>query len=218
MVASSGPPAADEVLEWVERMAKYYADQDGLPLIAGRILGWLMVCEPAEQSAGQIAEAIGASRASLSTNLRLLSSIGFLAQATRPGGRTVYYRVDDGAWGRVVQRQVASLTSLGGILRDGMHLVEGPPERSARIRNAHAVFAWLEKVFADAAGAVRGRPGDEGRPVSGRSASTQTAFGPMVIAAVERYTPAAQRLIDDELAVRLLPPGMRKTGLDFAPP
>jgi len=45
--------------------------------------------------------------------------------------------------------------------------------------------------------------------VSGRSASAQTAFGPMVIAAVERYTPPPQRLIDDELAVRFLPPGLR---------
>jgi methyltransferase (TIGR00027 family) len=45
--------------------------------------------------------------------------------------------------------------------------------------------------------------------VSVRSASAQTAFGPMVIAATERYTPPPQRLIDDELAVQFLPPGMR---------
>jgi hypothetical protein len=149
MVVDADPPA-DEILEWVERIAKYCADQDGLPLIAGRILGWLTICVPAEQTAGQIAEAIGASRASLTTNLRLLTSIGFLGQVTRPGERTVYYRVDDAAWARVVQRQVESLTSLGGILRDGMRLVDGPPERSARIRTAHEVFAWLEKVFTDA--------------------------------------------------------------------
>jgi methyltransferase (TIGR00027 family) len=45
--------------------------------------------------------------------------------------------------------------------------------------------------------------------VSGRPASAQTAFGPMVIAAVERYTPPQQRLFDDELAVRFLPPAAR---------
>lgn len=148
-----GGPAPDEVLEWVERIARYCAEQDGLPLIAGRILGWLTVCTPAEQSAGQIAEAIGASRASLTTNLRLLSSVGFLSQVTRPGQRTVFYRVDDDGWARVVQRQVASLTSLGAILRDGLDLVGDPPENSekaARMRAAHAVFAWLERVFADA--------------------------------------------------------------------
>jgi len=49
----------------------------------------------------------------------------------------------------VVQRQVASLTSLGGILRDGIGIV-GESERGARLRVAHEVFAWLEKLFADA--------------------------------------------------------------------
>ena len=42
--------------------------------------------------------------------------------------------------------------------------------------------------------------------MSGRSASAQTALGPMVIAAVEQFTPQRQRLFDDELAVRFLPP------------
>jgi hypothetical protein len=143
----SDPPRA-EVLEWVERIAKYCADQDGLPLIAGRILGWLTVCVPAEQSAAQIAEAIGASRASLTTNLRLLTSVGFLGQVTRPGERTVYYRVDDAAWARVVQRQVQSLSALGGILRDGLELVDG--KHGTRMRTAHAVFSWLDDVFAAA--------------------------------------------------------------------
>ncbi|WP_433555546.1 GbsR/MarR family transcriptional regulator [Pseudonocardia xinjiangensis] len=145
----SAGPDPDEVLEWVERIAKYCADQDGVPLIAGRILGWLTVCDPAEQSAAQIAEAIGASRASLTTNLRLLSSVGFLTQSTHRGERTTYYRVDDDAWARVVQRQVASFTSLGGILRDGIGIV-GEPERGARLRVAHEVFAWLDKVLTDA--------------------------------------------------------------------
>jgi hypothetical protein len=146
----SDPPRAD-LLEWVERIAKYCADQDGLPLIAGRILGWLTVCVPAEQSAAQIAEAIGASRASLTTNLRLLTSVGFLGQVTRPGERTVYYRVDDAAWARVVQRQVQSLSALGGIMRDGLRLVHGEgSEPGARIRTAHAVFSWLDDVFAAA--------------------------------------------------------------------
>ncbi|MCO1661178.1 class I SAM-dependent methyltransferase [Pseudonocardia humida] len=45
--------------------------------------------------------------------------------------------------------------------------------------------------------------------MTGRSAAEQTAFGPMVIAACERYTPAEQRLLDDDLAARFLPVGQR---------
>lgn len=143
-----GPSAA--VLEWVERLAKYCSDQDGVPLIAGRVLGWLMICDPPEQSAQQIATAIGASRASLSTNLRLLSSVGFVRVLTKPASRTVYYRVDDDAWEKVVQRQIASLTSLGKILHDGTPLAGSSPDRGGRIAAANEVFRWMQQIFDDA--------------------------------------------------------------------
>jgi len=146
--AAGGPPAA--VLEWVERLAKYCADQDGVPLIAGRVLGWLMICDPPEQSAQQIATAIGASRASLSTNLRLLSSVGFVRVLTKPATRTVFYRVDDDAWEKVVQRQIASLASLGKILQDGTPLTGSSPDRGGRIAAAGAVFRWMQQIFDNA--------------------------------------------------------------------
>jgi DNA-binding transcriptional regulator GbsR (MarR family) len=137
----------DRLLDWVERIAGYCAEQDGLPRIAGRVLGWLMICDPPEQSAGEIAEAIGASRASLTTNLRLLGSVGFVTQAHRPGGRTTYYRVDDDAWERVVRRQVASLTSLRDITRDGLDVLGEQPGRAARIQRAQDVFDWMAAAF-----------------------------------------------------------------------
>lgn len=150
MKSRANEPTREAALQWVERIAKYCADQDGLPLIAGRCLGWLTICDPPEQSAGEIAEAIGASRASLTTNLRLLGSVGFVSQVTRPGSRTMYYRVDDDAWEKVVQRQVASLTALGRIVRDGMALAGKSSQRNARVRAAFEVFSWLEQVFAGA--------------------------------------------------------------------
>jgi DNA-binding transcriptional regulator GbsR (MarR family) len=63
----------------------FFAEHYGLPPIAGRILGWLMICETPEQSAGEIAAAIGASRASLTTNMRFLTASGFVRRLTRPG-------------------------------------------------------------------------------------------------------------------------------------
>ncbi|WP_229716191.1 GbsR/MarR family transcriptional regulator [Mangrovihabitans endophyticus] len=143
-----GPSAA--VLEWVERLAKYCADQDGVPLIAGRVLGWLMICDPPEQSAQQIATAIGASRASLSTNLRLLSSVGFVRVLTKPASRTVFYRVDDDAWEKVVQRQIASLAAVGKILHDGTPLAGSSPNHGGRIAAANEVFRWMQQIFDNA--------------------------------------------------------------------
>src|SRR6266545_1427662 len=94
----------------------------GVPPIAGRILGWLMICDPPEQSAGQIAEAIGASRASLVTNMRMLTGAKFVRRLTRPRERTSYYRVDDDAWEGVVRQRLEMLVSFREIAADGIDL------------------------------------------------------------------------------------------------
>jgi DNA-binding transcriptional regulator GbsR (MarR family) len=143
-------PSHEELLEWVERIATYLNDQDRMPLIAGRVLGWLMICDPPEQSAAQLAEAIGASRASLTTNLRLLHSIGFLRKLTRPGEPTAYYRAEDDAFARMLQKQAESVNEFVEITRDGLGLVGPSTERAARIRKAQELFDWLAKLFADA--------------------------------------------------------------------
>jgi DNA-binding transcriptional regulator GbsR (MarR family) len=139
----------ESLLEWVERVAMYLA-RDGVPPIAGRVLGWLMVCDPPEQSAGQISAAIGASRASLTSNLRVLSSMGFLVSRTRPGERTVYYRMADDAWAVVTRKQIAGITSFLDITRDGLELVGPDDDRASRVRQAHATFEWMAQVFDNA--------------------------------------------------------------------
>jgi DNA-binding transcriptional regulator GbsR (MarR family) len=142
-------PDRDQILEWVERVAMFLAPE-GVPPIAGRVLGWLMICDPPEQSAGQIGEAIGASRASLTTNMRVLTTMGFVTRRTRPGERTAYYRVEDDAWEKVVRRQIATLASFSEITRDGMALVGRDNARAGRIRDAHDIFDWMRKVFDNA--------------------------------------------------------------------
>jgi len=42
-----------------------------------------------------------------------------------------------------------------------------------------------------------------------RNPAAQTAFGPMVQAAIEQYEPPERRLVDDELALSILPAGQR---------
>jgi methyltransferase (TIGR00027 family) len=41
--------------------------------------------------------------------------------------------------------------------------------------------------------------------MAGETSAAQTAYGPMVLVAVEQFTPAPQRIITDELAIRFMP-------------
>jgi DNA-binding transcriptional regulator GbsR (MarR family) len=149
MYREVGMTERERLLEWVEKVAMYLA-RDGVPPIAGRVLGWLMVCDPPEQTPAQISAAIGASRASLTSNLRLLTGMGFLTWRTRPGGRTGYYRMAEEAWSAVVRRQVAGITSFLDITRAGLDLVGPDGDRSNRVRQAHAAFEWMAEVFENA--------------------------------------------------------------------
>lgn len=145
----------ERLLAWVERLADFLA-HDGVPPIAGRCLGWLMVCDPPEQSAAEIAEAIGASRASLTTNLQVLQAMGFVSKHSRPRGRTAYYRVDAGAWEKVVARQIASLAAFRDLAGEGMAMLGDTSPRSDRVRDAHDTFDWMATVFSSAPRPVRG--------------------------------------------------------------
>lgn len=134
----------EHLLAWVERVAAFFAQQNGLPLITGRALGWLMVCDPPEQTAAEIATNIGASKASLSTAVRVLEAAGLVQAVTRPGERGVYLRVVDDAWQRVARRKLESLGAFSEITADGLTLLGDDHARAERIRNAHQLFTWLE--------------------------------------------------------------------------
>jgi DNA-binding transcriptional regulator GbsR (MarR family) len=140
MAKTSARAASDQILNWVEQGASFFVDHYGLPPITGRILGWLLVCEPVEQSAGEIAEAIGASRASLTTNLQILSAAGLVRRLTRPGGRTAYYRMDEDLWENMVKRRLQSMKSFSKLASDGLSLIGPQSARAAKLRTAHEFF------------------------------------------------------------------------------
>jgi DNA-binding transcriptional regulator GbsR (MarR family) len=147
---AKSPPRAEQrqIQNWVERVAAAFAQHFGLPPITGRILGWLLICDPPEQSAGEIADAIGASRASLTTSMRLLTAGELVRRRHRPGERTTYFRIDDDAWEKVIRQRIIGMASLREITEDAMALVGPDSERASRVKAAHAFFGWLSDAFA----------------------------------------------------------------------
>src|ERR687890_848783 len=55
---------------FVEEMGQFLASI-GMTPMAGRMWGWLLICEPEEQTAGEIADALQASRGAISGTARL---------------------------------------------------------------------------------------------------------------------------------------------------
>lgn len=140
------------LLAWTDRIGEFFEANYGMPPITGRIVGWLVICDPAEQSAGEIAAAIKASRASLTTNIRALIDGGLVRRRRRAGQRTAYYRIDDAAWERVIRHRIASLAAIDRLTGEGLRLVGAGGPRAARLRAVQETFAWFEALIADAPG------------------------------------------------------------------
>jgi DNA-binding transcriptional ArsR family regulator len=126
-------------------VATFFASMAGWPPITGRVLGWLMVCDPAEQSAADIVAATGASRASLTSTMRMLTAAGMVRRLTRAGGRTTYYRVDDTAWSEVLRQRFQLVAAFSKITGEGMEMLGADSPRSARVRAAHDIFRWFDQ-------------------------------------------------------------------------
>ena len=80
----------DQESAFVEEMGQVLASY-GMTPMAGRMWGWLLICDPPEQTAADLAEALHASRGAISGTARILSTAGFIRRTTRPGDRREYF-------------------------------------------------------------------------------------------------------------------------------
>ena len=68
-------------------------EHTGLPRMAGRIVGWLLISDPPHQSIDELAEALMASKGSISSMARFLIQAGLIERYSLPGVRHGYFRL-----------------------------------------------------------------------------------------------------------------------------
>ncbi len=110
-------PAIDKVMEQV---GSWFASL-GVPRAAGQMFGYLLVCEPAEQSAGEIIAHAGLSPASVSASARLLVQMDAVERRHRVGDRKTYYRLRSDFW---IAMAKAKLQGFGHLAAMGRHIVQ----------------------------------------------------------------------------------------------
>jgi len=138
-------PAAVEA--YVEEVARYF-EEAGWPRMAGRLLGALLVAEPREQSAADLAHRLRASRGSISTMSRLLISVDLVERRTRPGDRREYLRFRDDAWPMVMTDKTRWISDLRRLGERGL-LLFAETDGSAResLRELVDLMAFFEREW-----------------------------------------------------------------------
>ena len=91
----------ESVEQFVERMA-LICEKEGMPRIAGRIFGYLLATDQTF-SLEDLAERLQASKASVSTNARMLEQFGMIRRLSVLGDRRDFYRVEDDPWEQMLR-------------------------------------------------------------------------------------------------------------------
>ena len=119
----------------------------GMTPMAGRMWGWLLICEPAEQTAAEIAEALHASRGAISGTARILATAG-LDPAHDAAGRPARVLQRPAGGARLDARRAPrrSTARCAEIAERGLAAIEdGPPSARARLQEFHDVMAFVEQ-------------------------------------------------------------------------
>ena len=87
-----------EEKHFIEDIGLFF-EQMGLPRMAGRMLGYLLIAEPEAQSVTDITAALKASKSSVSVMARLLVDNGLIERVASPVPRRDYYRFTPAAGG-----------------------------------------------------------------------------------------------------------------------
>jgi DNA-binding transcriptional regulator GbsR (MarR family) len=136
-----------EEMHFIEDIGLFF-EQMGMPRMAGRILGVLLISDPPAQSITEIGEKLKASKSSVSIMARLLMEKGLIERVASPLPRRDYYRFKPGGWILYMQQWLGLMSELHRITERGMALLEKKePDLIERLKEAHDLFSMIEEKF-----------------------------------------------------------------------
>jgi DNA-binding transcriptional regulator GbsR (MarR family) len=137
--------STEQLLHYVEDFGLYF-EQFGLARTAGRMLGWLLICDPPHQTMDELVDVLQVSKSSISTMSRLLIQIGLVSKVSFPGERKDYYRVGENAWIQGWETKNNQTTQMKQMAAKGLALLpKEETERRERLQEMHDLYAFLEE-------------------------------------------------------------------------
>ena len=133
--------SSDAEITFADHMGRFYARRYAYPPMVGRLIGYLSVCDPPEQSIGELAEALLASRSAIAGAVKTLEATHLIRRTRAAGERMDRVRLDLSS----PQAQGFDITEyqeLGDLAREGLEVLGDAPLQR------RAVLLWTA-AFAD---------------------------------------------------------------------
>ena len=133
----------DAELAFADQVGRFFARQYGLPPVTGRVSGWLLICDPPEQTAAEIAEALQTSRSAVGSAISSLENQGQILRTRAAGERADRVSFHPDAALRALEAPDEYRAMLA-LLRHGLEVLgDAPPARRARLLGAAAFYEFL---------------------------------------------------------------------------
>ena len=130
---------------FVEEMGQFLGSL-GMTPMAGRMWGYLLICDAPEQTAAEIADALQASRGAISGTARLLATSGLIRRIKKSGDRREYFSAPPEGLDLLLGSAAAIYRQMRAIAERGLDAIaDRPPESKARLQEFHDVMAFVER-------------------------------------------------------------------------
>src|ERR1700761_9327246 len=123
----------DQLWHFVDTAADWMSRTYGTQKMTGRVLGWLLVCDPVEQTAAQLAEELDASKGAISGATGTLVRSRLIERLHVRGERADRFRLRPGAWDDQVRNREEAGTARELIALGLTALAGAPAARRARL-------------------------------------------------------------------------------------
>ena len=123
----------DGEITFADHAGRFYSRRYGMAPMVGRVLGYLAVCDPRQQSIAELAEALLASRSAIAGAVTTLETLGLIRRSRAAGERMDRVSIDMSSQ-RATGFDPSEYEEQGALAREGLLLLEGTPvERRASL-------------------------------------------------------------------------------------
>jgi predicted transcriptional regulator len=136
------------VQRFIERFALDLA-ASGMPRMPARVFAGLLSTDSGSLTAGELAERLQVSPASVSGAVRYLEQLGLIVREREPGSRRDHYRVDQDVWHDLYARRDQLLLQWTDTVRDGRKAVGPDTPAGMRLAETLAFFEFVHEELVD---------------------------------------------------------------------
>ncbi len=129
-------------LKYIEEFGLMF-EQMGITRMAGRVFGYLIVCDEDAVSFSQIKDALQASKGSISGTMKQLQQIGMVEAVSLPGDRKTYFRISEMQISDILKSRIKQFTAFAELLERGSRIKNREDNTSIWVTEASVFYNWV---------------------------------------------------------------------------